>query len=55
MHKFFVILFYLQSVAVHSVNCVQTYIMACRRVFNNAPLYLTGSRTIVNFEIQKCV
>jgi hypothetical protein len=35
---FFVIPLYLQSVPVHSVNCVQTYIVSCRRVLSSAPL-----------------
>jgi hypothetical protein len=34
---FFIILFYLQSVPVHS-NSVKTYIVACRRVLSKAPL-----------------
>jgi hypothetical protein len=34
----FVIPFYLQSVPVHSANCVKTYTMACRRVLSNALL-----------------
>jgi hypothetical protein len=34
----FVIPFYLQSVLVHSANCVNTYTVACRRVLSSAPL-----------------
>jgi hypothetical protein len=33
-----VIPFYLQSVLVHSANCVKTYTVACRRVLGSAPL-----------------
>jgi hypothetical protein len=36
---FFVISFYLQSVLVHSANCVLTYTVACRRVLSSAPLF----------------
>jgi hypothetical protein len=35
---FCVIPFYLQSVPVHSVNCVKMYTIACRRVLSSAPL-----------------
>jgi hypothetical protein len=35
---FSIIPFYLQSVAVHSANCVKTYTLACRRVLSSAPL-----------------
>jgi hypothetical protein len=35
---FFVIPFYLQSVPVHSARCVETYAVACRRVFSSGPL-----------------
>jgi hypothetical protein len=35
---FFLIPFYLQSVLVHSANCVKTYTVACRRVLSSAPL-----------------
>jgi hypothetical protein len=38
-HVFVVIPFYLQSVLVHSANCVKMYTMACERVFISAPLY----------------
>jgi hypothetical protein len=34
----FLIPFYLQSVPVHSANCVETYTVACRRVLSSAPL-----------------
>jgi hypothetical protein len=30
--------FYMQSILVHSANCVQTYAVACRRVLTSAPL-----------------
>jgi hypothetical protein len=45
---FFVIPFYLQSLLVHSANCVKTYTVACRRVIS-APLQLIGSRPLVAF------
>jgi hypothetical protein len=45
---FFVTAFYLQSVAVHSANCVKTYTVACRRVLSGAPLQLMGSRPLVD-------
>jgi hypothetical protein len=35
---FFVIPFHLQSVPVHSANCVKTYTVPCRRVLSSAPL-----------------
>jgi hypothetical protein len=35
---FFVIPFYLQSVAVHSANCVKMYTVACTRVLCSALL-----------------
>jgi hypothetical protein len=34
---------------VHSANCVKTCTLAYRRVLNSAPLYLTGSRSLVDF------
>jgi hypothetical protein len=46
-----VIPFYLQSVLVHSTNCVKTYTMECRRVLTNIPLQLTGSRPLMAFGI----
>jgi uncharacterized protein YybS (DUF2232 family) len=39
-----VILFYLQSVQVHSVNCVKIYTMACKK---SALLKLIGTKFIV--------
>jgi hypothetical protein len=45
----FVIPFYLQSVPVHSANCVKTYTMALRRVHSSSPLKLIGSRPLVAF------
>jgi hypothetical protein len=36
--EFCVISFHLQSVLVHSENCVKTYAMACRTVVSSAPL-----------------
>jgi hypothetical protein len=36
--SFLVISFYLQSVLVHSANCVKTYTVACRRVLSSASL-----------------
>jgi hypothetical protein len=44
---YFVIPFYLQSVPVHSANCVKMYTMACRRELSSDPLQLTGSRPLV--------
>jgi hypothetical protein len=35
---FYIMPFYSQSVPVHSANCVETYTVACRRVFSNALL-----------------
>jgi hypothetical protein len=36
--KFFVILFYLQSLPVHVANYVKIYTVACRRGLSSAPL-----------------
>jgi hypothetical protein len=46
---FVVIPFYLQSVPVHSANCVKPYTVACRRVFSSSPLELIGPRPLVAF------
>jgi hypothetical protein len=36
LKSFFVIPFYLQSVELHSANCVKTYTMACKRGLSSA-------------------
>jgi hypothetical protein len=42
--------FYLQSVLVHSANCVENmYTVACRRVLSSAPLLVIGSKPLVAF------
>jgi hypothetical protein len=40
LNNFFVIPFYLQSVQVHSANCVNIYTVACRREFSNLQMQL---------------
>jgi hypothetical protein len=44
---FFVIPFYLQSVKVHSANCVKMYTMERRRGFGSALLQLRGTKPVV--------
>jgi hypothetical protein len=46
-HIFFVVPFYLQTVQVHSGNCVKMYTMACRRGLSSALLYLVGTTPVV--------
>jgi hypothetical protein len=43
----FVISFYLQSVQVHSANCVKIYIMTYRRGLSSAFLQLIGTKPVV--------
>jgi hypothetical protein len=47
--NFSVIPFSLQSVPVHSADCVKTYTVSCRGVLSSAHLYLIGSGPVVVF------